>query len=105
MNIKQYKKKPIAIHAIQLTAKSIREVYTFIHGAPPTTDSLIASDRWEDYENIVRRDGLKLKTLESDGQTQTADIGDYILKGVRGEFYPCKPDIFEETYDEIALKK
>lgn len=75
MTIKQYRKKPIPIHAMQLITENIRDVYTFIHGSPPTTDSLIASDRWEDYENIVRAGGLKLKTLESDGQTQTADIG------------------------------
>lgn len=41
---------------------------------------------------------LKIKTLEG---VMTADIGDYIIKGVNGEFYPCKPDIFEKTYEEV----
>ncbi|WP_159259111.1 hypothetical protein [Lactiplantibacillus pentosus] len=39
---------------------------------------------------------LKIETLEG---TMTADIGDYIIKGVHGELYPCKPDIFKQTYD------
>jgi len=97
----KYVKRPIPIEALQLTKENIKEVYTFIYG-PPTVNSLIASDRWDDYEGIVKRDGLKLMTLESDDQTQTADMGDYIIKGVRGEFYPCKPDIFEETYEQVA---
>lgn len=41
---------------------------------------------------------LRIETLEG---TMIANIGDYIIKGVQGEFYPCKPDIFEVTY-EIA---
>lgn len=44
----------------------------------------------------VNADGIKIETLEGD---HTASPGDYILKGVKGEFYPCKPDIFEETYE------
>ena len=39
---------------------------------------------------------LKIKTLEG---VMTAVTGDYIIKGVQGEFYPCKPDIFKQTYD------
>ena len=39
---------------------------------------------------------LKIETLEG---TMTANVGDYIIKGVHGEFYPCKPDIFKQTYD------
>ena len=38
-----------------------------------------------------------IETLEGD---MTANVGDFIIKGVQGEFYPCKPDIFEQTYDE-----
>jgi len=40
-----------------------------------------------------------IKTLEG---TMKADIGDYIITGVQGEKYPCKPDIFEETYEQIS---
>lgn len=52
---------------------------------------------WE-YENIVINKGLKIITLEG---TMTANIGDYIIKGVSGEFYPCKPDIFHKTYEKV----
>jgi hypothetical protein len=41
---------------------------------------------------------LRIKTLEG---TMRVDKGDYIIKGVKGEFYPCKPDIFLMTYDKI----
>lgn len=99
-NIQYFVKKPIPVAAIRLTEKSIFEVYSFINGMP-TLDSNIATDRWADYEQIVKSEGLKLKTLESENQTQTADIGDWIIKGVRGEFYPIKDDIFRETYEAV----
>ena len=47
---------------------------------------------------MVKKDGLKIFTLEG---TMNANIGDWIIKGVKGEFYPCKPDIFEETYEKV----
>lgn len=40
-----------------------------------------------------------METLEGD---MKANIGDYIIKGVNGEFYPCKPDIFTKTYEEVT---
>ena len=42
---------------------------------------------------------LTISTLEGDMQ---ADYGDWIIKGIAGEFYPCKPDIFEQTYEEVV---
>ena len=45
---------------------------------------------------------LVIKTLEGD---MTADVGDYIIRGVNGEFYPCKPDIFHKTYDIVEVTK
>ena len=93
-----YIKKPIKIEAIQLTTKNIKEVYEFIYEKVNLSYS-IDQDKWFDYECIVKEKGLHLKTLESgDGETQVADIGDFIIKGVHGEFYPCKPDIFKKTY-------
>lgn len=43
--------------------------------------------------------GVKIKTLEGD---HTASPGDWIIQGVKGEFYPCKPDIFEMTYEKVS---
>ena len=42
---------------------------------------------------------LKIETLEG---VMNASVGDYIIKGVNGEYYPCKPDIFEKTYEEVG---
>ncbi len=99
----KYRKKPVEIEAIQLTENSIREVYSFIH--PDDRFSLplsqIAQHKWEEYEKIVKAEGMDMYTLESGKGTQIASIGDFIIKGVKGEFYPCKPDIFEMTYEEI----
>lgn len=95
-----FRKKPVVIEAIQLTEYNIREVYCFIYGSDSVTlGSKIAEDKWEDYCNSVRLNGFRLKTLESDNETQVATIGDFVIKGVQGEFYPCKPDIFEKTYE------
>ena len=49
---------------------------------------------YADPENPV----LKIETLEG---VMKASVGDYIIKGVNGEFYPCKPDIFQKTYEEV----
>ncbi len=89
-------KKPVTIEAIKLTKKNIKEVYVFIYGDSHTFKP---DSRWLDFVDSVIDGGFKLMTLESDGQTQVADIGDYIIKGVQGEFYPCKPDIFAKTYE------
>jgi hypothetical protein len=42
---------------------------------------------------------IKIKTLEG---TMAASVGDWIIRGIQGEFYPCKPDIFEATYEPVA---
>lgn len=97
----KYRKKPVVIDAVQLTESSIYEVYTFVYGEP-RLDCRMAEDRWDDYVKIVIEKGMNIKTLEdgSDGRAKhVATIGDFVIKGVAGEFYPCKPDIFKKTYD------
>ena len=89
----QYRKKPVVIDAIQLTAESFDAVEKFI--------CVNAGDfrhyRHEgDFLSKKNPIGLNKKTLEG---TMMASLGDYIIKGVNGEFYPCKPDIFEKTYE------
>jgi hypothetical protein len=53
---------------------------------------------WEEYEQVVKERGLKIFSLEG---PHLASIGDWVIRGVKGEFYPCKPDIFEQTYEEV----
>ena len=100
----RFTKRPVTIEAIQWTGKNLREVITFTDG-PPDTRSHHAGMAWEAYADLVARDGLMIYTLE-DGPDRRAkhfaDIGDWIIRGVKGEYYPCKPDIFEATYDRAA---
>lgn len=95
--IKEYIKKPVVIKALQWTGSNLKEVISFTDG-PPDTRSFHASMKWEEYEDLVAKDGLKIYTLEG---KMHANILDYIIRGVRGEFYPCKQEIFEETYTEV----
>lgn len=101
--IKKYRKRPVVIEAIQLLPQSIKQVYEFIHGHPPFKNnaSNMDEEKWWEYELLVKKFGIRLKTLESDGETQVASMGDYIIKGIQGEFYPCKPDIFDQTYELV----
>lgn len=88
----KYRKKPVIIEAFKWTG-----------GPDQTEDPLwiieaIKKDEvW--FKNIETPDvQLCIKTLEG---TMVASVGDYIIKGVKGELYPCKPDIFEATYDTV----
>ena len=91
----RYRKKPVVIHALQWTGENLRDVIAFTDG-PPDTRNHHAGMKWEEYAELVRREGLKIFTLEG---TMDASIGDWIIRGVKGEFYPCKPDIFAATYE------
>ena len=92
---RSYRKKPVVVKAVQWTGENLREVIAFMDG-PPETKSHHAGMMWEQYEDLVRKNGLKIYTLEG---KMDASPGDWIIKGVKGEFYPCKPDIFAATYD------
>lgn len=99
----QFRKKPVVIEAVQFTSKNVKEMYEFINGekSVDNTSCRMAEDRWYEYEMDLIKNGYNFKTLESDGETQKASLNDWIIKGVNGEFYPCKPDIFEKTYERI----
>jgi hypothetical protein len=84
----KYRKKPVVIEAVQydgnfrcLDIFSINEVSHFI----------VSKD-------VNNKQCIKIPTLEGE---MIASIGDYIIRGVQGEFYPCKPDIFELTYEKV----
>ena len=80
------RKKPVEVEVMEYTDETKDQVYNFVR--------CTTSPDWEDGEPV-----LKIQTLEG---VMTARLGDYIIKGVNGEFYPCKPDIFEKTYDIIS---
>lgn len=102
----KYRKKPVVIEAIQLKKDNILEVYNFIfkQQQPFSPLSYALQNRFERYRKNVIENGMTIETLE-DGKDKrakhVASIGDYIIKGVKGEFYPCKPDIFEMTYEPV----
>ena len=86
--IKTYRKKPVEVQALLWTGKNVGEVMQF------------AGESAHDmYEMLDSNCSLIIHTLEGNME---ASPGDYIIKGVNGEFYPCKPDIFEKTYDEVG---
>jgi hypothetical protein len=77
----RYRKKPVEIEAIQFINSA--DIHEFCR---------------DKVREPVGKDYLEIITLEG---IMIAQQGDYIIKGVKGEFYPCKPDIFELTYDKI----
>lgn len=94
----KFVKKPVVIEAVEWTGENLIEVVCFVGQKAPALHKAVESGKWDEYREIVARDGLIIKTLE--GQ-HIASIGDWIIKGIKGEFYPCKPDIFALTYDRL----
>ena len=95
--IKKYVKKPVQIEAIQLKEDNIIEVFDFLDGTNyKETKSL---EELEDFSKAMLEQGyIEIETLEG---MMKASFGDYIIKGIKGEFYPCKSDIFIATYEEV----
>ena len=84
--INKYRKKPVVIEAIQFTDETKGMCHNFVR-----------CNTSAGFDKVSGLPELKIQTLEG---VMTASIGDYIIKGVNGEFYPCKPDIFLKTYDK-----
>ena len=84
----RYRKKPVVIEAVQWTVDNIDEIHDFLSPDKPQY-----MDGFSDRDRIVG-----INTLEG---LMVAREGDWIIKGVKGEFYPCKPDIFEQTYEAV----
>ena len=84
--IKSYTKKPVVIQALQWTGGNLKEIITFTDG-PPDVRSEHAGMKWEEYKDLVEKEGLKIYTLEG---KMNANVGDYIIKGVRGGILPMQ---------------
>ena len=95
--IKKYIKKSVQIEAIQLKEDNIIEVFDFLDEA--NYKETKSTEELEDFNQRMLKQGyIEIKTLEG---IMKASFGDYIIKGIKGEFYPCKPDIFIATYEEV----
>jgi hypothetical protein len=79
----RFRKRPVVIEAVQWTGENGSEVAGLLG----------------DHPLVDRSSRIMIATLEGE---MRADVGDFIIRGVRGEFYPCKPDIFLQTYDEVV---
>lgn len=85
--VQKFRKKPVVIEALQWTGENIENMRAFARS------SVIINNR-EEWSKPT----LQIRTLEG---VMNASHGDFIIKGVNGEFYPCKPDIFEKTYELV----
>ena len=87
----KYRKKPVEIEARQLTPETASDIVAWLaeHG--------VEAKSWS-KPPMRALSGLLIPTLESPHE---ASWGDYVIKGIAGEFYPCKPDIFVNSYEEV----
>jgi hypothetical protein len=82
----KYRKKPVVIEAIKWEGNNLPEIILFMQGNTPILGT----------PNYPK--SLVINTLEG---AHYADVNDWIIKGIKGEFYPCKPDIFKKTYEKV----
>lgn len=87
MEPRKFRKKPVVIEAVQWTGGNDAEVRAFCDTATFAYTAVA-------FPQSVA--GLAIRTLEGE---MRADVGDWIIRGIKGEFYPCKPDIFAATYE------
>ena len=83
----RYRKKPVVIEARELTVADLDAVAAWC-GSP-----------FRIYDDVVAAPHILISTLEG---VMRAEVGDWIIQGVKGEFYPCKPDIFAATYEPVG---
>jgi hypothetical protein len=90
--VSKFRKKPIVVDAFQVTE------YFFEVESPDWLMEAIDSGNvfWFRGTGVVEK--LFVRTLEGN---MKAEVGDWIIKGINGELYPCKPDIFDKTYEKV----
>jgi hypothetical protein len=86
MSAQRFRKKPVEIEAMQFTEEDGAAVWEWADSKPMKNA----------FGEVI---GLRIYTLEGD---MKAEFGDWIIRGVKGEFYPCKPDIFAATYEPVG---
>jgi len=101
----RYRKKPVEIEAMQMPLNSTPAeaiaVYQWIESHIGSVPAPGYEEGVSDHEGVTidPADGLMvIRTLEGD---MKVSLGDWVIRGVQGEFYPCKPDIFEATYEAV----
>lgn len=84
----KFRKKPVVVEAILFGGKNHNEVMAWAAKVAKSRETPL----------VPSQDSMIITTLEGDME---AIAGDWIIQGVKGEFYPCKPDIFDATYDRV----
>ena len=92
----QYRKKPVVIEAMQISKNTEYAVLAWSEG------KVYASPVLEPGDDNPSGKYWQINTLEG---VMIANPNDYIIRGVKGEYYPCKPDIFEMTYESIKQQE
>lgn len=92
-----FRKKPVTIAAIQWTGTNFDEVKAFFGEDAKKCSNLVEVGLDGKVKNTIKGN-LTIETLEGN---HIALPGDFIIRGVKGEYYPCKPDIFEQTYEVV----
>lgn len=93
----KYRKKPVEVEAIQWKG-DLDNFTELVHFANVTKYHPLITNE-ETIQRIETLNLIHIQTLEG---VMEAQPGDYIIKGVQGEFYPCKPDIFHTTYEQVG---
>lgn len=87
----KFRKKPMVVEAMQFTGKNATEIISWAHeGLPAMANSIV-------FRDPVSNHLISIRTMEG---IMLATPGDWIIKGIEGEFYPCKPGIFDRTYEK-----
>lgn len=89
----RFRKKPVEVEAFQIGMHTMAD-----KDYPEWFADAIASGEVFQKRNPDYPVECSIRTLEGD---MDANLGDYVIRGVKGELYPCKPDIFEQTYEEV----
>lgn len=84
---KQFRKKPVVITAVQWDGGNINELREFCG--------------YELSANLDSASGIHRPTIQTLEGDMRVSVGDYVIRGIQGEFYPCKPEIFEASYEPV----
>lgn len=88
----KYRKKPVEVEAVRWTGKNRKGIANFCG------NKAIFTARKQRSDGVILNYDLMISTLEG---MMYATFGDYIIKGVNGEYYPCEANIFKETYEAV----
>jgi hypothetical protein len=86
----KWRKKPVVIEAIQYHPAEINKLRDFLGYL-----------RFATFQNTIVENPIFCPVIETLEGDMKVNVGDWVIKGVNGEFYPCKPDIFEKTYERV----